>query len=561
MRHPLLVAVILFVCSAAFHMYFIGLDAFHTDEGLVLVASDDIARGRLLYRDCYVPVTPLVYLIQGVAFKVFGSSLLVSRLLMLATDAVTVALTFLIATSCTSTGVALIAASIVALLPLWTWPHGQFFSYSPLSVMFCVLALHFAWTVEESVGRVGRAIALGAALGIAVWVKPNLGLVTGFGVLLYWVSAWLRSLAGLGVTKTRSLSELVRDGFWTLVGLTSVSGPLVAYLLVTHTFGLMMQSLLALVDIYAGVPPDLFPTLLPLTSQSVALRVNPLLMIPGALNSALMFNPGFAYLLQYTAWIDLLVRIIYYFPIALQVAGLLYFGWRLWRRTWAAADDAALLVFLVTGALLLTVVPHPAIHYLIPAQIPGVVLACFLAARSWRARSHWLRVLGRGLSAVAFGGFVLLSAFILVVYVTAPREPVFSDVGTFWLSPVQAQPLNDLLSYTKAAVPAGGSVFAVPYYPLFYFISGLDHPTRFIDLRPGSPGPAAEDEMIADLEKQSIDVVLYFVGVQFPGGESFQDAYPRLHHYLMTHFALDRTIGTYFAPFVEIRRRNVPTTH
>ncbi len=539
-------------------MYFIGLDTFPTDEGLVLVASKDVARGRLLYRDCYVPITPLVYLIQGVAFKVFGSSLLVSRLLVLATDATTVAVTFLIGASCTSTGVALTAASVVMLLSLWTWPHGHFFSYSPLSVMFCVLALHFAWKVEESERRVAAAVALGAALGLAVWAKPNLGLMTGFGVLLYWISAWLRSLAGFGVKKTRSLSELVRDGFWTLVGVTSVSGPLVAYLLVTHTFGLMVRSLLALANIYAGVPPDLFPALLPLTSQSAALRVNSLLMIPGALNSALMFNPGFAYLLRYTSWIDLLVRVIYYFPIVLQVAGVVYFGRRLWRRTWAAADDAALLVFLVTGALLLTIIPHAAIHYLIPTQIPGVVLACFLARRWWQARSGWLRVLGWGVSAAALGGFVLLSAFIFVAYVTAPRQPVFSDVGTLWLSPVQAQPLNDLLSYTKTAVPAGESVFAVPYYPLFYFISGLDHATRFIDLRPGSPGPTAEDEMIADLENQPVDVVLYFVGSQFAGAESFEDAYPRLHHYLMTHFALDKTINTYFGPYVEIRRRNAP---
>lgn len=542
-------------------MYFVGLDTFATDEGLVLVASDDIAKGRILYRDCYVPVTPLVYLIQGVAFKVFGSSLLVSRLLIVATDAAVVALTFLTATSCTSTGAALIAASIVTLLPLWAWPHGQFFSYSPLSVMFCVLSLHCALRAEEDEGRVRRPIALGAALGLAVWVKPNLGVMTGFGVLLYWISAWVRSVAGFGVTTTRSLSEIIRTGFWTLVGVVLVSCPLVAYLLVTQTFGLMMQSLLALADIYAGVPPDLFPTLLPLTSQSNAIRVNPLLTIPGALNSALMFNPGFVYLRDYTAWIDLLVRIIYYFPIALLVAGFLYFAQRLWRRTWAAADDAALLVFLVTGALLLTIVPHPAIHYLIPALVPGVILMCFLAARTWQARSRWLRVLGQGLSAVALGGFVLLTAFILVVYVTVPREPVFSDVGTFWLSPVQAQPLNELLSYTKTAVPAGESVFAVPYFPLFYFISGLDHATRFIDLRPGSPGPRAEDEMIADLETHPVNVVLYFVGSQFSGGESFEDAYPRLHHYLMTHFDLERTINNFFAPFVEIRRRHGNTAH
>ena len=74
----------LVVLSIAFQACFITLDAFFSDEGVVLVAAADLAEGGRLYRVSYVPVTPAVYLLQGAAFKLFGSRLLVSRALMCA---------------------------------------------------------------------------------------------------------------------------------------------------------------------------------------------------------------------------------------------------------------------------------------------------------------------------------------------------------------------------------------------------------------------------------------------------------------------------------------------
>ena len=55
------IGIALLLASVAFQASFITLDAFVSDEGIVLVAADDVANGRLLYRDTNIPLTPTVY--------------------------------------------------------------------------------------------------------------------------------------------------------------------------------------------------------------------------------------------------------------------------------------------------------------------------------------------------------------------------------------------------------------------------------------------------------------------------------------------------------------------
>jgi hypothetical protein len=153
------------------------------------------------------------------------------------------------------------------------------------------------------------------------------------------------------------------------------------------------------------------------------------------------------------------------------------------------------------------------------------------------------------------GGFVLTSGVIWILYVTIPREPVFSTVGTMWLPPNLAEPLAETLAFAKRTVKPGEKVLVIPYFPMFYFLTGIDHATRFTDLRPGSPGADAEDEMIADLERERLERVFFFVGVQFPGNDSFEDAYPHFYHYLVTHYVVEKKISSFFGPYAEIYRR------
>jgi hypothetical protein len=548
-------ACALLVLSVLFQTLFIALDVFPSDEGLVLVASEDVSQGQLLYKDCHIPVTPLAYFIQGLAFKAFGSSIQISRLLICLTYASIVALVFMISITCMSYRYALLAGLIAVLLQVWVWPHAQFFSYTPLSVLFCTLSIYLAWLIEVRPERLRRAFVLGAALGAAVWAKPNLGILAAFGVLLYWLTCIIRSAGGSCVYRRRGIVEMLREGLATLGGMAIITVPLVLYLIHTGTFKGMVESLRALLAIYGDVPGSLFPDALPITTQLDGMRVNPLLVVPGMLFSKLMVDQGIRYLFDYTLWIDSIVRVVYYSLPCLITASGVYVGYQLVQKKWSKQNESTLLILIVACSLFLSILPHAAIHYLMPVQIPSVVLFCFLFSRVPRSFGVTIRRLGIILAVCSLGVYVALSTIMLRFYISLPREPVQTKAGTFWLHQSEARGTEDLLRYLNNNTSNQDTVYVYPYYPIIYFMSGLRHASRFIDLRPGSPGEAAEDEIIEALEVDRVRLVLYFVGAQYPGLERVRASYPRLHHYLATHFEVEREFERYGELFAQIKRR------
>jgi hypothetical protein len=554
-RRQLRAIVALVAASLVFQTCFITLDAFHSDEGLVLVAAADVAKGRLLYRDCYVPLTPGVYLLQGVAFKLAGSRFIVSRLLMAGAYAATVATVFSIAGCLLPVPWALLAGAIAIPFQLWMWPHAQFFSYNALATLLCLVAIRLAWSIEARGGRPRDAAAFGAVLALALWTKPNLAVATGAGVLLYWIAGWLRTRPGASGVRGRGWRELLREGGAGAAGAALASAPLVAYLVWAGIFDDMLESLYSLSRIYAEVPVGLFPALYPATGQLDAVRLFPGRVLPGVVHIAVWNDLAFRYLLDHSGWVDLGVRILYYAPIGLYLAVAACLTRRLISRRWEPRDEAALLLFCAALAFYSTVVPHPALHYMMPTLLPLVPLVLYVG---WRldegARGRWrlvLRVAGAtlvlGYGAVSFGA--------LSVYLGVPREPVRTSAGTLWLPRDNARRWNAVFEYLRERVPEGAPVFTVPYSPMLHFLTGYDHPTRYTDLRPGSPGPAAEDEIMQRLERESVQWVAYFPGTQFPAIERWESAYPRLQRYVEARFERQRSFPGPFGTFAEVWRR------
>ena len=115
---------------------------------------------------------------------------------------------------------------------------------------------------------------------------------------------------------------------------------------------------------------------------------------------------------------------------------------------------------------------------------------------------------------------------------------------------------NEILDYTKTKPFQGEDVLALPYFPLYYYMSGRDHPSRFMDLRPGSPGTESEEEFIGVLERDETRYILYALGLQYPGIDRFENAYPRLHHYIETHYEQDRSFMGSYGSYADILRRS-----
>ncbi|MCP4038982.1 MAG: hypothetical protein GY733_18735 [bacterium] len=558
MRANLRIGIAIFVASVAFQSSFITLDAFVSDEGIVLVAADDVANGRLLFRDVNIPLTPTVYLLQGLAFEVFGSHFLVSRALICIVNAACAAMVFQLALTFLPTRRAVVAGLLAIGLQVWMWPHAHYFSYNQLTILLCLVALRAAWALETK-GTRRSAFVLGVTLAAGLWTKPNLPVAIGAGVLVYWLSCWLRSVAGWSCPRPRTFGQLFGEGLATLAGIACASVPMVVYLAATGILDDMIGGVAAITQVYSDSPTGLFPDLLPLTEQLDAVRLSTGLVLPGMLINVfhgIGRDPFYHHLVLFTGMVDLFVRLLYYLPLMLYGTTALVLARRLRSGSWSRESEAAWLV--LCGALLLytTNISFPSFHYITPTLLPLVPLAVF-SAQELRAPTHgrWraglVRWAGRGLTAL----YVVLSFVAVASYLSVPRSPVHTERGTLWVSTPTAVLWNEILEHTNRVMKPDDEIFAVPYFPLFYFMSGRDHPSRFVALGPGLPGMEAEDEIIGLLEHERVAYALNVYGAEYPGLEKFENAYPRLHHYLETRYELEHRFVGASRDYADLLRR------
>ncbi len=555
MNPRLRTAGLLFVASIGFQLGFMFLDAFLSDEGVVLVVAEDLASGKRLYRDVYTPVTPAVYLLQGIAFKLMGASFAVSRALMCIVYATSVALTYWIATHQLPGRIALWVGVAAIPLQVWMWPHAHYFSYNALAILCCLAAIERAWAIETTMNRRRAAFGLGLVFAAGLWSKPNLALATGAGVLLYWLLGWLRTSSNMQLMRDRGIGEISREGLTVLGGIAAGSLPFVVFLAATGSLVPMFESLLALSRVYGDVPDDLFPSLFPLTGQLDALRTNPDLVFPGMLSNAVGEERTFREVLAYTGWLDLGIRAIYYTPIALFATVTLVLLRAQQTRSWSQDHEAALLTFCTALGLFATITPHPALHYMTPTLLP--LFACGAFALRWALRgvTGTLHSIAKTACGMGLAVYFAASLAILAAYANLPRDPVHTPRGTFWVEPGTARAWNAIVDFTRERVPEGDSVFAAPHFPIFYFLTGRDHPTPYTDLRPGSPGMGAEAEIIEALDTQPVPWVLRLVGSQFDRLERFDVAYPRLARYIDDHYEVAEPIDDRYGVYAEFLRR------
>ncbi len=190
-----------------------------------------------------------------------------------------------------------------------------------------------------------------------------------------------------------------------------------------------------------------------------------------------------------------------------------------------------------------------------PTLPPLIALSLFASFRIQDGSSRVLRRVTQGVVVVMLSLYLVASSATLITYLSISRAPVQTARGTVWVQQMVAGIWNDILSYTASRMSEGDRIYAVPYFPLFYFLSDRDHPTRYVALGPGLPGRSAENEIIQQLEREHVDFVLYAPGQEYPGLEEFKNAYPRLSRYIQRHFDVDREFHSTFGLYAELLQR------
>ena len=284
------------------------------DEGHILQYADLIANGGELYRDATVYPLPGAFWLLAAAFQVFEPSILLARWIVVIEYTLFTLLVLAWLRRLVSPPWLVIAYGLLLLYRIWSFPHWHMYSYSTTALLVLLGALLLLLRFFES-GRRGWLALSGLAFGLGVLCKQDYG-----------AAALLAVCIALPVYARKSAR---REALLPLIGVFLAPAALVGAAAGLHFLreGLLGDVLrLTVLNHFVGIASyeyPAFPDLFPLFGQDPALRD-----VRGRAQymPALLFTADWramreSWLYQETAVYDFVMKIYYYGPYALVLAG------------------------------------------------------------------------------------------------------------------------------------------------------------------------------------------------------------------------------------------------
>src|SRR6185295_2215905 len=155
------------------------------DEGYLLAIADAINRGKLLYRDVYVDAPfPGAFYLLAAWFRLFGTSVWTSRLLVVAAFTLLAVLTVRIGRELVSRRAALALIVLVLCYRIWAFPHWHIVSYSSTSATFLAAAVALIFHYLRRPSRLAL-LASGVLVGAGMLCKQDYGVGLGASLGLF----------------------------------------------------------------------------------------------------------------------------------------------------------------------------------------------------------------------------------------------------------------------------------------------------------------------------------------------------------------------------------------
>src|SRR5437868_10707346 len=172
------VALLLFIGSLAYLWFFRSYTVIEPDEGILLQGAQRILNGEVLYRDFFSFFTPGSYYLLALVFKLFGSSLLVARTVLVFFGAIYSVFTYVIARRVCSQRSSFFAAAVVLATAL---PYRFLVLHNWDSTLWACFALYCGLRSIEKQNW-GWSFATGsfAALTFLFEQSKGAGLILGF---------------------------------------------------------------------------------------------------------------------------------------------------------------------------------------------------------------------------------------------------------------------------------------------------------------------------------------------------------------------------------------------
>jgi hypothetical protein len=528
------------------------------DEGYVLQLADEINRGKVLYRDVYVDAPfPGAFYLLAAWFRVAGTSIWASRLLMVAAFTVTAVCLHLIARRVLGRAESVALAVLVVCYRIWAFPHWHIVSYSSLAVTFLTAGVALAMAHVRSRSRATLAAA-GALVGAGILCKQDYGL--GVGGALGLVLLLRPLLARRPADTVRPPLGPLRAALPFAGGAAAVLLPALAALALAGALpGLVEQAVLRPLSAAASFGYTRLPNLSPLLSQDADLRAQVGSYFPAILLTVRWHAIFYSPLYQQTAVWDVAVKCVYYLPlVAFGAALVVWLGAAAVRslRAAATAEDERRLVLLAWagGFLLAFNRPRDWVH-LMMIYPPALVLALALAHQALRPAPAYLRGAARLVGGALLAVFTLVTLGLVRDLRTTLDWPLRTPRAGVWVDQHHGPVLEDLLGWIAANVPPGAPLPVYPLQPMVGFLADRESVAGFNVIWPVQD-PERDTKIIAALQAGNVERMVYSVS-QYAHIGSFRQNAPRLFEYLTDHYAITAVFSreVFGSIYTALRRR------
>jgi len=473
-RRDWLVAVLVFCVSALHFSFFYRYTLLIGDEGIVLQGAQRILAGQVLYRDFFSFLTPGSYYWVALFFKVFGSSILVARAVLLVEGALFSTITYLLARRVCARWSAFLASLCLTLTGL---PYWFVVLHNWDSTLWACLALYCAVLFLE-VPRYATLFALGwfSALTCLFEQSKGAGLVVGLGL----------AFIILAITD-REMSPHWKPAFWGLLALGFGLPFLVTFLYfaVNHSLFVMLEAWLWPLDNYSAVNKTPYG-FVGSREAIAAVYTGPW---PSRMTAIIVTAPWF-----FIPSLPLIAIGVLIYVIPKKRRGRLDGKWHAYYVVISSVVIGLLASAVATGRPDFT-------HLMFLSPVVFVTLSWIidghlLPSRFVRLALPFL-VFALLLSCLAFGAALLL-------------KPLNSSASLHTRrGALKAGRSDEVIDYIQAKFSPGQTILVYPDQPLYYYLTGTFGPGRYEHLIPGFHTTDQFRDFATELEAARTPMVLF----------------------------------------------------
>lgn len=520
-----------------------------SDEGYLLQQALDLLNGHVLYRDLDAFITPGAWFLLAGTFAIFEPSVIASRLPMLIAYAALCLTGYRIVAPISGRAYGFGAVASLLAFSVWAFPAWTFAFYSPLAVLFALLALErlLEW---QRTRRMRDLLWLGVWLGASICFKQNYGLLALIGAAI----AWLVTQDDGSDAHPKSASASAREAGVVALGVLAAGLPFFFYLLFQGALPEAWYSLVVHPFEFGGKHDIPFAPLSELWRADLYSDGTEKLTYL----SYAHLRAGPIALLQAVRGTHRLHVLAYWLPLLIFAAGLfaaIVGGRRAGRRI----DAPLFAVVCVGGFVFLGVWPRADFNHLVNVYQPVLIAAAVVLQRTRALIPETARMARAALAslvallALLYGGTALVWYRVLLQThafpVEGPRGGVLVDL-------IDAGRIADLMRIIETEVLPGAALLTLPDLTMLNFLTDHPVPSAYYNLYEHHIARDGGAAVVEGVERNHVEVAITRFDNFFSDRVGLLDYAPVLAEHLVTHFAREQ-IGP-DQDYIVYRRRPEP---